>query len=218
MLTATIRLDLDEDYVLSDLQSTRNGPFVMTQCEVVGEDEIKFVIDVGANQSTVERTLCENDAVRSVKVVDDHRLLVTKRSSGAVPIIRDNHGMLESLSKFEGTIRVFDVIVFDREAVCRIVAGLRDLGDVRLLRLTPLGDETTSLSARQEEVVKLALDAGYFDWPRQVDAETLADRLGIAHTTMLEHLRKAEKKLLTDALSRASTPTRSSRHEDPPLI
>ena len=206
MLTATIRLDLDRDYVLSDLQSTRDGPLTMSQCEVVGDDEIKFVIEAGEDRAAIERTLRGNDAVRSVESVDDHRLLVTKRSSGAVPIIRENHGMLEQLSKFEGTVRVFDVVVFDRDAVRRIIAGLRDLGDVRLLRLTRLGDETTGLSPRQKEVIELALEAGYFDWPREVDAETLADRLGIAHATLLEHLRKAEKKILTDALNRATTP------------
>lgn len=214
MLTATIRLDLHEDYVLSDLRSTHDGPLTMSQCEVVGDDEIKFVIETGEDLATIHRTLRGNDAVRSVETVDDHRLLVTKRSSGAVPIIRENHGMLERLSKFEGTVRVFDVVVFDRAAVRRIIDGLRDIGDVRLLRLTRLGDESAGLSSRQEEVIELALESGYFDWPRQVDAETLADRLGIAHATLLEHLRKAEKKILTDALNRATTPVRTSETED----
>ena len=50
------------------------------------------------------------------------------------------------------------------------------------------------------EVVTLALTEGYYEWPRGADAETLAAELDIAHSTFLEHLRKAESRLLRSAL------------------
>lgn len=52
------------------------------------------------------------------------------------------------------------------------------------------------LSERQREVFELAQREGYYTWPREVSASELADDLGISKTTMLEHLRKAEAKLL----------------------
>lgn len=52
------------------------------------------------------------------------------------------------------------------------------------------------LSERQREVFKLAQREGYYAWPREVSAIELADELGLAKTTLLEHLRKAEAKLL----------------------
>jgi predicted DNA binding protein len=44
--------------------------------------------------------------------------------------------------------------------------------------------------------LRFAFERGYYEWPREVDAKTLADELGIAKATMLEHLRKAEGKVL----------------------
>lgn len=61
------------------------------------------------------------------------------------------------------------------------------------------------LSERQSEVIDAALEAGYYEWPRERDAQTIAEDLGITHPTFLEHLRKAERTLLTDALSHGGT-------------
>lgn len=54
----------------------------------------------------------------------------------------------------------------------------------------------SSLSERQREVFSLAQQRGYYRWPREVSASELADELDVSKTTLLEHLRKAEAKLL----------------------
>lgn len=57
-------------------------------------------------------------------------------------------------------------------------------------------DPFSELSQRQREVFELARREGYYTWPREVTAVDLADQLGVSKTTLLEHLRKAEAKLL----------------------
>ena len=52
------------------------------------------------------------------------------------------------------------------------------------------------LSERQREVFELAKREGYYTWPRESSASELAEELGIVKTTLLEHLRKAESKVL----------------------
>lgn len=52
------------------------------------------------------------------------------------------------------------------------------------------------LSERQLEVFELAQQEGYYEWPREVSATDLAARMSITKATFLEHLRKAESKLL----------------------
>jgi predicted DNA binding protein len=206
MMRATIRLDLDRDFVLSELETVQDGPFNVSQCEVLDEDYIRFVIDAGSCREDIETVLGRSDAVQSVERVGETQLLITKRSSGALPIIRENHGMLQRMSQFDGTRRVFDIVVFRREDLKAIVADLRTLGTVSLERLAPFSGPSVPLSPRQSEVLALALESGYFEWPRRADAQTLAAQLGISHPTFLEHLRKAERKVLTDALSGASAP------------
>jgi len=52
------------------------------------------------------------------------------------------------------------------------------------------------LSDKQREVFELARKRGYYDYPREVSGSELADELGIAKTTLHEHLRKVEATLL----------------------
>jgi predicted DNA binding protein len=57
---------------------------------------------------------------------------------------------------------------------------------------------TDELSERQREVYELARRNNYYTWPREVSAGELAGELDISKATFLEHLRKAESKLLGD--------------------
>jgi len=55
---------------------------------------------------------------------------------------------------------------------------------------------TNQLSERQREVFELAQRGGYYEWPREKSATELASKVDISKTTFLEHLRKAEAKIL----------------------
>ncbi|MFB6254410.1 MAG: helix-turn-helix domain-containing protein [Halobacteriaceae archaeon] len=52
------------------------------------------------------------------------------------------------------------------------------------------------LSERQRQVFELAQQEGYYSWPREVSVTELAEKADISKATFLEHLRKAEAKLL----------------------
>jgi predicted DNA binding protein len=49
------------------------------------------------------------------------------------------------------------------------------------------------LTDRQLEVLRTALSAGYFEWPRDHDGSEVAERLGITQPTFNKHLRIAER-------------------------
>jgi predicted DNA binding protein len=52
------------------------------------------------------------------------------------------------------------------------------------------------LSDRQTESLVEAQRIGYYNWPREVSANEVADRLDVSNPTVLEHLRKGEQKVL----------------------
>ncbi len=56
-----------------------------------------------------------------------------------------------------------------------------------------------SLTSTQREVFELARAEGYYEWPRGISTRDLAAELDVSKTTLLEHLRKAESKLLDPA-------------------
>ena len=53
-----------------------------------------------------------------------------------------------------------------------------------------------TLTTKQRQVFEHAREAGYYDWPRKSSTRELAADLDVSKTTLLEHLRKAESKLL----------------------
>ncbi|MXV61734.1 transcriptional regulator [Natronorubrum sp. JWXQ-INN-674] len=72
---------------------------------------------------------------------------------------------------------------------------------VETVRSTPTGESERkrrmdTLTSTQREVFELARKRGYYEWPRGVSTRELASELDISKTTLLDHLRKAESKLL----------------------
>lgn len=57
------------------------------------------------------------------------------------------------------------------------------------------------LTEKQRDALILAFRLGYFDTPRKVSSEQLAEKLGLAHSTLAVHLRRAERRLLAEMLS-----------------
>lgn len=93
----------------------------------------------------------------------------------------------------------------DRTTVAERLDEVREAesADVVVESMTALRDDvadgmfrTDRLSERQREVFELARRRHYYRWPREVTAAELAAELGVAESTFLEHLRKAEAKLL----------------------
>ena len=41
---------------------------------------------------------------------------------------------------------------------------------------------------------------GYYRYPREIDTKELAKRIGISRTTLIEHLRKAENRVMEKVL------------------
>lgn len=93
-----------------------------------------------------------------------------------------------------------------REDLHESLASLREEADadVTIEKITrsqsAARSKTDLLSVRQREILELACDRGYYSWPREASLEGLADELEIAKPTVLEHLRKAEAKILNAEL------------------
>lgn len=202
MFRAKLYLDLQTDCILSDVTSRWNTSFTVNHEEVLDDEHINFVIDAEDQVEEFMDAFEQAEQVKHVERVDDTHIKLTKRSCGALPIIRKNHGMMQWWDRVSGTQRVFDIVVFRRDDLRNIVSELREIGSVQLAQLTPYRASEGLLSDRQSEVVEAALEGGYYEWPRETNAETLAERLDISHTTFLEHLRKAEQILLSNALNR----------------
>jgi predicted DNA binding protein len=56
------------------------------------------------------------------------------------------------------------------------------------------------LTDRQDEILRMALQAGYYDQPKRATIKDLAKRAGIAPSTFQEILQRAERKVMLTSL------------------
>ncbi len=70
------------------------------------------------------------------------------------------------------------------------------LADANFSPISPLN----LLTEKQREVLITAYKLGYYDIPRRITSAEIAEKLGLADSTVVEHLRKAEHRLMTQIL------------------
>ncbi len=68
------------------------------------------------------------------------------------------------------------------------------------------------LTDQQRKVLTAAFRYGYYDIPTRISSGRLADKMSISKPTLLEHLRKGERRILTEIL--AGSPELSNRSRD----
>ena len=108
---------------------------------------------------------------------------------------------------FVGGEEIFNVLAPTRERLDALLARLASHGQVSIERVgeaapntlsvsVPLADITTALTERQLVVLQTAIAEGYYDSPRRTSTEALASTFGVTRSTLEEHLRKAERRVL----------------------
>ena len=84
------------------------------------------------------------------------------------------------------------VIAADSGTLKKVIERMEKMGyEVKVLMTSSRLE--AALTAKQKRIVQLALEYGYFDFPRQVRQRELAKLCGISSSSLSEILRRAEK-------------------------
>lgn len=57
------------------------------------------------------------------------------------------------------------------------------------------------LTNKQKEVMVAAFQNGYYDYPKKISSERLCQKVSISKPTLLQHMRKAEGRILTEIMT-----------------
>lgn len=104
----------------------------------------------------------------------------------------------------------FRIVAFRHKGITKLMSDLQNAGfKVEILRKIPfdgyiassltLSTDTlfSGLTDKQMDALLTAYAQGYFRFPRGSDLQTIASKEKIGRTTFLEHLKKAENKIIT---------------------
>jgi hypothetical protein len=93
----------------------------------------------------------------------------------------------------------------DQESITKFVEMMRAYGEVVDMRFQRAAyqehDILSVLTDKQRDVLIKAYKYGYYDYPRRINGENLSRKVDISKATLLEHIRKAEGRLLSNILA-----------------
>lgn len=215
MFQATIHLQQEKDCVLSDFAEVFNVSFDVA-IEELHDHLVTFVIELDHCSEEIADFFTSSPQVKHFEQLNEDSYLVTKDSCGAYSAVDRNHGILRRRSVITANRREYTILFFQREDLKAIIEEFRRTGEVTLGKVSKFNESTAELTDRQFEVVECALEEGYFEWPRNASSDEIAGELDISRATFLEHLRKAQSKLLTEAIEEDDRTAKDSHAEPQP--
>jgi predicted DNA binding protein len=92
----------------------------------------------------------------------------------------------------------WNIITGDGESLTKLIDDLKNFGcSVELISKTYLSKKNL-LTSKQEEIIKIALENGYFDYPKKTTLRELSKLLNISFSTLNEIIHRGEKKIIKD--------------------
>lgn len=121
----------------------------------------------------------------------------TKRCDVCRTMVDSNCFLISAQSKRGGAIE-WTLVASDRDAIQSLFTKLQQLRcEVKLVRISEINDRE-ALTDRQLEITMIALERGYFDYPKRISLRDLARMFSISTSTLSEILRKGQRKIVME--------------------
>jgi len=95
----------------------------------------------------------------------------------------------------DGSIKL-EIVAGGKDTLEKIIDRFRSNGAEVIVSKLTSNVEDEKLTDRQEQIVRKALEMGYFEYPRKIRQKELADACGVSSSTLAEVLRRAERNIL----------------------
>ncbi len=188
---------------IKDLVETHSASIRIRDIRMSGEG-VKDLLEIfmpsgkieGFSSELLDKKRVDKD---NVTIVDDtHATAIVNAHECAVckSILKWDLFLTEAYSTDSGDI-IMKWLVPDEATVGGFLGRLEEDGvKFELLKKRALS-KRSDITARQEFVVKTALELGFFDYPKKVNLEGLSKRLNVSYVTLAEILRRAEKNIIS---------------------
>lgn len=205
-----------DQFALGDVLEVRTGIKVRLESMIpTGDSTIPYLWVPSDDADAVQKTLQNSPLVEDVGLVDETgtetlvRVDWSAEVDGLVDVIESTEAVILE-AEGRGDNWSFRLRFPDRQHLSEFYRtcldeGIRlDLDEVN----NPLGSAggiEYDITESQREALLTALEAGYFDVPRKINLQDLAEQFGISDTALSQRLRRGLTGLLSSTLSKQST-------------
>jgi len=121
-----------------------------------------------------------SEAVYDPRIIRPSPVIINKTGYHVWDMASFERKLLEKVLRFSEKYLDAEVLKFKEEKLSNIF-------------LTKLLPELTNL---QKKALEIAINNGYYDYPKNIKMEALAKKMGISYSTYQAHLKKAEGKII----------------------
>jgi predicted DNA binding protein len=202
MYEAVVSVDLPESWISKTIGML---PVSINLLDAIPfEDQgVEDLVEIKLNNTSpeiLESTVKEIKGVEFVKIskIDMDKVLMIVGTKGCVGcrMISQSGCFLVSASTGEDGWIEWKLIINEKLQLQHLVSGLESHGvKTKLLMIQPIEDRE-ALTARQERIIKTALERGYYDFPKRIGIRELARLFDISTASVSETLRRGQKKII----------------------
>jgi predicted DNA binding protein len=168
-------------------------------------DEITHFVDISSEASTAEALSSELKSMPDVTECDlarvaPNRVIGSVTSNDCIvckALVESKTNTFIAPATTEENCHLNYKVYISSEGLTLFLQRLHKEGvDYKIGDLSPLKTKKV-ITARQQKVLKSALELGYYDYPKRINTEQLGSAIGVKPGTISEILRRAEKNVLT---------------------
>jgi len=181
--------ELEHPIKFLDCMPSGKGGRGLVQIDADGEELNKMIEIIKAHPS-----ICSVE-IAPIKEGGVLGTIVTDQCIACKMLTDSNCFMTSAKSLGDGWVE-WNLISGKDSALKDFVGSLKTSGcDVDIVKTQRL-TKRQILTGRQEEIIQLALKAGYYDTPKKTTINKLAKKFDVASSTLAEILQRAEKKII----------------------
>lgn len=194
MLEVQIRTKLPEKCALSSLKEVVNNCIVKIEGFARKDDTVRSLLRVKAKKIEDLLSNLPPQCELAITSERDAKILLREHSCFvALPILES--GCIITSVEIKKDHVIWQTICNDED----FLSLIEKLESAKVeFEITYKGrpEGKSEITFREEEVLRFALEKGYFDFPKKIRLEEIAEHFGIAGSTVSEILRRAQKKIL----------------------
>lgn len=154
---------------------------------------------------TYSKTLFQAQTVQILEKHGDEMLCIMKQrnSSGFWPALMSGSWALLPPISIDSNVIIFSIIIKEDNQVATLFNHLQTYKSFKLLAsskptelLENLNQSLPGLTIRQREIMTYAQHFGYFEIPKKISTQKIAQHFHVSASAIINHIQKAEKVLM----------------------
>jgi predicted DNA binding protein len=202
MMEVVLKIRMPDNWV-KDVSKKYPTPIKFVDCMPYGDSGGRGLIEINGKEEKIEDIIEEIKNHPDVCRVDISPLknggvlgsIITNKCIACKALTGSDCFLSSALSLGDGRVE-WKLITGGEGSLPELIERLKAYGCEVELKSTTHLTKKNMLTTRQEEIIRMAFDKGYYDYPKKITIKKLANMFDVSPSTLAEILQRGEKKVI----------------------